>query len=188
MLKDCQANQEKTTTANYIDRNNNEKTLSWYQVPEEIKNLLMLAAENWEDTFESEKYVHQALAKTDSISGGLGPDSTDVMVAAYRYFFYRNNSLLALQIAVKIVENMKRSEKLPDDWEQLKPILVSRKEEPKIRLYLNAYSASGLVLAKLGEIKKAKEITSRVKEIDDKNEFGASLVLDILIRPAEEDE
>jgi tetratricopeptide (TPR) repeat protein len=188
VLKDCQVNQETTADTKQTDQNINEKTLSWYQVPEEIKELLILAAQNWENTAESEKYIHQALAKNDSISGSLGLDNTDVMVAAYRYFFYKNNSLLALQMAVKVVEKIKYSEKLPDDWEQLKPILVSRKEEPKIRLYLNAYAASGLVLAKLGEIEQAKEITSRVKEIDDKKEFGASTIFDILTRPPEEDE
>lgn len=188
MLKDYQANQEKTADAKYLNRNINEKRLSWYQVPEEIKTLLILATENWENTAESEKYVHQALAKTDSISGVLKLECIDVLVTAYRYFFYKNNSLIALRMALKVVEKINQSEKLPDDWEQLKPILVSRKEEPKIRLYLNASAASGLVLAKLGEIQKAKEVTSRVKEIDNRNEFGASTVFDILTRPAEEDE
>jgi hypothetical protein len=53
---------------------------------------------------------------------------------------------------------------------------------------LNAYAASGLVLAKLGEIDQAKEISIRVKEIDAKNDFGAGILLDILTRPAEEDD
>ena len=77
---------------------------------------------------------------------------------------------------------------MPDDWEQLKPILVNRKQDPQIRLYLNAYAASGLVLANLGEIEQAKEISTKVKEIDDKNDFGAGILLDILTRPAEEDD
>lgn len=51
---------------------------SWFQVPEEIKELLILAAEHWENTSESEKYMHQALAKTG--------DNLEVLVAAYRFF------------------------------------------------------------------------------------------------------
>ncbi|BAZ20449.1 hypothetical protein NIES4073_13250 [Kalymmatonema gypsitolerans NIES-4073] len=152
---------------------------SWFQVPDDIKQLLMLAAANWDNTSESEKYINQALAKTE--------DSTDVLVAAYRYFFYKNNYLMALQTAVKVIDRIKISEQLPDNWEQLKPILMSRKDEPKIRLYLNAYAASGLVLAKLGEIDKAKKISAQVKEIDDKNQFGAGFLYDILTRPSEEE-
>ncbi|MEB3180154.1 MAG: hypothetical protein VKL59_14130 [Nostocaceae cyanobacterium] len=157
-----------------------QETFSWFDVPEDVKRLLILAAENWENTAESEKYINQALAETG--------DNTDVFVAVYRYFYYKNNLPLALRTAEKVVEIIKNSEKFPDDWEQLKKTLVSRKEEPAIRLYLNAYAASGMVLAKLGEIEQAKEITTRVKEVDDKNEFGAALILDIITRPPDEED
>ena len=55
-------------------------------------------------------------------------------------------------------------------------------------MYLNAYAASGLVLAKLGKIEQAKEISIRMKGIDEKNDFGAGILLDILTRPPEEDD
>ena len=152
---------------------------SWFQIPEDIKKLLILAAENWENTLESEKYMNQALAITG--------ENTDVLVAAYRYFFYKNNYTMALQTANQVIDRIKLAEQFPTQWEQLKPILASRKDDYVIRLYLNAYAASGLVLAKLGEIEKAKEISVRVKEIDNKNEFGAKILYDILTRPKEED-
>ncbi|NMG20364.1 hypothetical protein [Brasilonema bromeliae] len=153
---------------------------SWFEVPDDIKQLLILAAEHWQNTEESEKYINQALAKT--------AESTEVLVAAYRYFFYKNNYHMALQTAIKVIEKIKFTEQLPDNWQQTKQILISRKEEANIRLYLNAYAASGLVLAKLGDIEKAKKISAQVKEVDDKNEFGASIVYNILTRPVEEDE
>ncbi|WP_026733089.1 hypothetical protein [Fischerella sp. PCC 9605] len=152
---------------------------SWFQVPEEIKRLLILAAENWENTSQSEKYMNQALAKTE--------DNTEVLVAAYRYFYYKNNYQMALKTAIKVIEKIKEAEKLPDNWEKLRAILTNRKEDPSIRLYINAYAASGLVLAKLGELEKAKEISTKVKGIDDTNDFGAGILLDILTRPPEEE-
>ncbi|MDH6099874.1 hypothetical protein NWP22_05130 [Anabaenopsis tanganyikae CS-531] len=153
---------------------------SWFQVPEDVKKLLLLAAQTWENTSESEKYIHQALAKSG--------ENTDILVSAYRFFYYKNNYPLALQIAVKVLDKIKATENLPDHWQQLLPILVKRQEEPQIRLYLNAYAASGLVLAKLGEIERAKEISTRVKQIDKSNDFGAGILLDILNRPDEEDD
>ncbi len=153
---------------------------SWFQVPEDIKKLLILAAQTWENTSESEKYIQQALAKTG--------DNTDVLVAAYRFFYYKNNYVLALQTASKVIDKIKEAEQFPDDWDHLKLILVNRQEEPQIRLYLNAYAASGLVLAKLGAIDQAKEVSNRVKEISDKYDFGAGILLDILTRPAEDDD
>lgn len=169
-MKDFPDNQKKTV----------ETKLSWYDVPQDIKELLLLAARNWENTTESEKYMNQVLAKAE--------DEPDVLISAYRYFFYKNNHQLALQMALRVIDKIKTSENFPDDWQRLKAILASRKDESKIRLYLNAYAASGLVRAKLGEIEKAKDIASKVKEIDDKNEFGASVVLDILTHPLEEDD
>ncbi|MEA5551754.1 hypothetical protein VB713_12305 [Anabaena cylindrica UHCC 0172] len=153
---------------------------SWFDVAEDVKELLILAAQTWENTEESTKYMQQALAKTG--------DNTDVLVAAYRYFYYKNNYVLALTTAEKITAKIKEIEKFPDNWEQLKPILVQRHEEPKIRLYLNAYAASGLVLAKLGKLEQAKEISTRVKGIDEKNDFGSGILLDILTRPPEDDD
>jgi tetratricopeptide (TPR) repeat protein len=159
---------------------NHTNKFSWFEVPEEVKELLILAAQNWEDTSTSEKYIQAALAMTG--------ENTDVLVSAYRFFFYKNNYFLALQITRQLLDKIKESEKFPDEWEALKPILVSRREEPPMRLYLNAYAATGLVLAKLGEIERAKEISLRVKEIDDKHDFGAGILLDVLTRPAEEDD
>ncbi|MDB9453534.1 hypothetical protein [Dolichospermum circinale] len=153
---------------------------SWFDVADDIKELLILAAATWENTEESTKYMQQALAKT--------ADNTDILVAAYRYFYYKNNYSLALTTAEKITAKIKAVENLSDNWEELKPILIQRQEEPQIRLYLNAYAASGLVLAKLGKIEEAKEISRRIKGIDDKNDFGAGILLDILTRPPETDD
>ncbi|MFQ4146443.1 hypothetical protein [Chlorogloeopsis sp. ULAP02] len=153
---------------------------SWFKVPENIKSLLILAAENWENSSVSENYINQALAKTG--------EQIDVLVAAYRYFYYKNNYSMALKIAIKVIDKIKKSENLPDNWEQLKPILANRKEDSEIRMYLNSCAASGLVLAKLGEIEKAKKICTQIKEIDDKHDFGAGLLFDILTRPPEDDD
>jgi tetratricopeptide (TPR) repeat protein len=154
--------------------------LSWFDVSDEIKELLILAAQTWENTEESTNYMQQALAKTG--------ENTDVLIAAYRYFYYKQKYSLALTTAEKITAKIKETENLPDNWEQLETILVQRKEEPQIRLFLNAYAASGLVLAKLGNLEKAKEISSKIKGIDEKNDFGSSILFDILTRPPEEDE
>ena len=157
-----------------------QPALSWYEVPESIKQLLLSAAENWEDTARSEQYLHQALAQADI--------PLDVLVAAYRYFFYKSNNQMALQMAQQVIDRVKVTEQLPDRWEDLKPILLTRKEEPNIRLFLNAYAASGFVYARLGELEQAKEITANVSEIDDRKEFGAAVVLDVLTRSPDEDD
>jgi hypothetical protein len=158
-----------------------EPTLSWYDLSDEVKRLLIAAANTWEDTAQSQDYMQQALA--------IAGQSLDVLVAAYRYFFYQHNDAAALQVvATQVVEQIRQSEGLPADWERLAPLLNCRKEEPNIRLYLNAYAASGLLLARLGALEAAKEITARISAIDDRREFGATTVLHILTHPADEED
>jgi tetratricopeptide (TPR) repeat protein len=157
-----------------------EFTPSWFDVSPEIKQLLLSASKNWDNTDESERYIHQALAES-------GDDLT-VWIAAYRYFFYKNNLPMALQVVRTVVDRLKESEQLPQDWEQIKSIVIKKKEDESIRLFLSAYAAMGLVLARLGDTDSAKEIASRIKEIDDKNEFGGSTVWNILHQPPDEDE
>ncbi|MFN7201473.1 MAG: hypothetical protein ACK5VD_04635 [Aphanizomenon sp.] len=153
---------------------------SWFNVADDVKELLILAVKTWENTEESTKYMQQALAKTG--------DNTDILVAAYRYFYYKNNYVFALTTAEKIIAKIREEENLPDNWQELQPILINRHEESQIRLFLTAYAASGLVLTKLGRIEQAKEISTRIKSIDEKNDFGAGILLDILTRPPEEND
>jgi hypothetical protein len=78
-------------------------SFSWFDVADDVKELLILAAQTWENTEESTKYMQQALVKTG--------DNTDVLVAAYRYFYYKNNYVLALTTAEKITAKIKKSGK-----------------------------------------------------------------------------
>ncbi len=157
-----------------------EPSLSWYDVPPEVKRLLLAAADSWEDTDRSQDYIQQAIANPDA--------SLDALVAAYRYFFYKHNDPLALQVALRVMQRVQQAENLPQDWTTLQPILIQRRDDAAIRLYINAYAASGLVKARLGALEEAKKITARVSEIDPKRESCAATVFDVLTRPDDEDD
>ena len=154
--------------------------ISWCDVEPEIKQLLLLASENWEYTGLAEKYIREALFKAGN--------NLDVLVGAYRFFFYKHQPATALSIAQQVLVAIATRENLPIDWSQLKPILITRKQEPNIRLYLNAYAAKGLILAQLGKIESAKAISERVREIDDSREFCATTVFEVITRSPDEDE
>ncbi len=159
---------------------NRTKHLSYFDAPEEIKQLLNLAILNWENP-QSQKYIQQALK--------LAPDSLDVAIAAYRYFFYKQQFPFALKAAETIVNRITKLENLPSDWKLLKPILLDRKNHNAfIRLYLNAYAGCGFVLAKLKQFDRAYQILSQVNEVDTLNEFGAKTMLDILKNPNDDEE
>lgn len=153
--------------------------LSWYPISEDIKGLLLSVSEHWHTPEIADQYMQQAIA--------LAGDHPDVLVSAYRYFFYTHNNRLALQVATKVLAMVQKREDLPTEWGQLKPILSDRLDEPNIRLYINAYAASGLIHARLGELAAAQQIAMRVSEIENRNEFGGKVVQNILEHGDEDD-
>ena len=153
---------------------------SWCDVEPEIKQLMLLASENWEYTGLAEKYIREALFKAGN--------NLDVLVGAYRFFFYKHQPAIALSIAQRVIKAIADRENLPQEWSKLKPILLRRKQEPNIRLYLNAYAATGLVLAQLGRLEEAKDISQQVKQIDDSSQFCANTVFEVITRSPDEDE
>jgi hypothetical protein len=154
--------------------------LSWYQVPDTVKQLLVQASAYWDQPELANEYMQEALERAG--------DHPDVLVSAYRYYFYTQNNTQALQMANRVLTTVRQTEALPTDWTQLKPVLSDRRDDPKIRLYINAYAASGLIQARLGAVEAAKEISTRVSELEHRNEFGGNVVRDILEHPDDEDE
>lgn len=163
-----------------LDRSKNPDGLSWYTVPNVVKQQLIQVSAHWDNPQIADRAMQQALE--------LAEDHPDVLVSAYRYFFYTHNNALALEMATRLLERVTRLESLPPDWTQRKPILLDRRDEPNIRLYLNAYAASGLICARLGQLETAKQIAAQVSEIETRNEFGGNVVHDILNHPDDEAE
>ncbi len=145
---------------------------SWYAAPEEIKQLLLAAVDTWEDTARSEQFILQALAHPQT--------DLDTLVSAYRYFFYKQKNAMARRLALQVMEEICLAEAWPQDWETLEPILSARLTEPVVRLYLSAYTALGMMLARWGAFQAAIEISDRVQRLDQNDEFGARVLLRIV--------
>ena len=155
-------------------------TVSWFNASADIQSLLMAAADCWQDTAKSQQYMEQAIAQAI--------DNPDVLIAAYRYFFYKSNSEMALWAAQKTMDYIRQTEALPEDWDELQSTLIARKAETMVRIYLHAYAASGLLLAKLGDVDGALAIATRIKAIDDQREFSGDLLHQILTTPLDDDD
>lgn len=155
------------------------KAPPWLSVSAASQTLLVAAANTWEDTSISENYIQQALAQPNV--------ELDVLVSAYRYYFYKNRDAQALEMANRVIDRIQQAERWPTDWDALMPILKSQLESAIARLYLNAYAASGLLLARLGHIQQAEIIAKQVQQIEAR-EFGADVLLTVLNPPPDEDE
>ena len=156
------------------------KRQSELAAPASSQELMAAAALAWEDDSAAEQYIQQALAQPDA--------ELDVLVSAYRYYFYKNNPAMALQMATEIRDRIHQTEQWSSDWETLKPTLLARvDEDPIVRLYLSAHAAVGLLQARLGQIEAAQTAATQVKQIEPKA-FGAEVLLNILNSPTEEED
>ncbi|WPM31481.1 hypothetical protein IAE16_06565 [Hydrogenobacter sp. T-2] len=147
-------------------------SFSWFEAPEHVKANLQRAVESWEDTEKSSQYVLKALEEDR--------DNLNVLVSAYRFFFYRQNYSMAIQVALKIMDMLRSKRNIPEEKREMLAYLRSNLEDYDIRLFINAYSAYAFMLMRLGSLEKATEILSLLKEIDEKGEFGISTMLGLI--------
>ena len=82
----------------------NTDKFSWFDVSDNVKSLLILATENYGNTIQADNYINQAIAKSKTKEEYL-----DVLVAAYRYFYYKNNYSMALQLTNQLIDKIKEN-------------------------------------------------------------------------------
>lgn len=159
-----------------------ENIFSWFEAPAYVKDLLYQAVLHWEDTPLSREYIMMALDKSD--------DDINVLTAAYRFFFYKQDYSMALQLALKVMEKVRSAKGLPEFYKtgELFKALRENIEDYDVRMFINAYAAYAFILLKLGNIEKATEILEFLRYIDVNGEFGVPIMLDIISKPQEEED
>jgi hypothetical protein len=111
----------------------------------------------------------------------------EVLISAYRYYFYKSNVTKALEIVLAVCDRLRQAEQWPTHWDDLQPLLQAQLEWPTTRLYVSAYAASGMLYARLGQIHIAQTIAEQIQQLQAK-EFGADVLLGILTAPLDDDE
>ncbi len=159
-----------------------ENMFSWFKVPSSVKDLLYKAVLHWEDTPLSKSYIMQALENAD--------DDVNVLTAAYRFFFYKQDYNMALQLALKVMEKVRSTKDLPESYKkgELFRALVDHIEDYDVRMFINAYAAYAFILLRLGNIDKATEILEFLKYVDINDEFGVPVMLDIISKQKEDED
>ena len=168
------------STASPQPSSSRDRGTSWYAVPAEIKQALARIATCWDRPELGDRDMLRLLADA--------PRYPEIWVSAYRYFFYSHNTILALEVITQLLEWIRQTESLPDDWDKLYPMLCERRDDPNIRLYINAYAASGLIQARLGNVEQAQQIAKHISPIEHGNEFGGTVIQTILLHSNEEDD
>lgn len=137
-------------------------------VSAEVEGLLRSASEGY-----SEGKAEQDLFRAYF----LEPEHLTVLVALYRYFYYRHRFEDALRVADRAIRVTADKLRLPHDWRALTPdqlghgVMVSMS---LTRFLLLALKGSGFILLRMGDPVGALERLQKIIEMDSSDRLGAT--------------
>lgn len=115
----------------------------------------------------------------------LEPEHLTVLVALYRYFYYKQRLEDALIVGERALEVSARLLGLRSSWKDLtinelgQGVMVSM---GLTRFYLHSLKAVGFILLRLKRITESLERLNKLKELDTSDQFGARPLIDIAIK------
>lgn len=112
----------------------------------------------------------------------LEPEHPVVLVALYRYYYYRHQLRDALLVAEKVLQVLAKRLDLPKDWRDLdesrigEGVLISM---TLLRFYMLALKGAGYMELRLGEHEAAMARLEKVAELDANDRLGTKALLSL---------
>lgn len=144
------------------------------ELTDEVRQLLDDAAESYGNEERAELLLQQAMIKA--------PKSLTVMVALYRFYFYRHRLDETLEVAARAMRLSGSALGLNCDWPELKLKDFDRQAAGKVttgRFYLFALKGAGYINMRLGELELGTAQLRKVSELDPEDRLGASVLLKV---------
>ena len=139
----------------------------------EVEDLLQRAGEMYGDG-KAEQPLEQAL--------GLAPESLNVLVAVYRFYYYQHRLEDALNIANVALSVTAQRLNIPLDWKLLNMAHVSQAGPVAmalVRFHLLSLKAKAYLQLRLGQMAEGRAILVKLLELDSHNRLGAKQLLDM---------
>ena len=112
----------------------------------------------------------------------ISPEHLTVMVALYRYHFYRHQHAEALSVATQVLEIVARRLNFAADWRDVTADDITRavsRSGELVRFYLHALKGAGYLLLRLDEPSRGLERLDKVAALDPKDRIGAAALADV---------
>ena len=143
-------------------------------LPPEVEALLQRAGELYGDG-EAEPPLLEAAR--------LAPESLNVLVAMYRYYYYQHQLEDALTIARLALSVTARRLDLPQDWNLLTVGQIGRAgpaDMALVRFHLLSLKALAYLQLRLGRPAEGRAILEKLLELDSHNRLGAKQLLEVV--------
>ncbi len=145
-----------------------------------VQQLIAQAATLWQQPQQAEALLRQAAE--------LAPNDLDVLIARYRFYFYRTQLHEAVQVAEECLDRLSQQLQLPTDWRQLAApngVDFSDLERPDLRCYLFSLKAWGYLKLRLGELDAGRVALDQVRCLDPHDRIGSGVLIGVLDAPPE---
>jgi tetratricopeptide (TPR) repeat protein len=151
-------------------------------LPEQAELHLRLAGLSYAQDDVAESHLFQAQA--------LAPGHAAVLIALYRFYFYKGRLTDALLVAKRCLGKAARDNQLDEDWRgvQREDAEFSSYDAILPRFYLFTLKAYGYLQMRLGRLEESGTALRKMLELDPSDKLNASLLLEVLSRHGREDE
>ncbi len=151
-------------------------------LPEQVEQHLRLAGLNYQHDVVAERHLFQAQA--------LAPGHAAVLIALYRFYFYKGRLADALDVAERCLAKAARDNRLNEDWRHVRRGDAEFGSYDAIlpRFYLFTLKAWGYLQMRLGRLEESHAALTKMLELDPSDKLNATVLLKVLARHGQEDE
>lgn len=142
---------------------------------------LQKAAERYHLTDIAETHLHAAAE--------LAPDHAAVLIALYRFYFYKGRLVDALDVARACVVKALRENLLGDDWRKVHADDADFSDWGALlpRFFLFSLKGYAYLNLRLGALAEGRLAAEKLLALDPRDRIGAKLLIDVLDRQEQPD-
>ena len=120
----------------------------------------------------------------------IAPDHAAVLIAFYRFYFYKGRLFDALQIARACIAKAMRENLLGDDWRNVKADDASFGEWDALvpRFFLFSLKGYAYLSMRIGQFEEGRKAAEKLLELDPRDRIGARVLIDVLDRMGQDDD
>jgi tetratricopeptide (TPR) repeat protein len=120
----------------------------------------------------------------------LAPDHAAVLIAFYRFYFYKGRHFKALQISRMCIAKALRENVLSEDWHDVQPDDAPFGEWDALipRFFLFSLKGYAYLNMRLGYFAEGRSAATKLLELDPRDRIGAQVLIDVLDRMEFDDE
>jgi hypothetical protein len=150
-------------------------------LPSEAERALRLAGLAWQREMEAEAHLARAAE--------LAPDHLAVLIAHYRYHFYKHHYDRAERFARRCLDAVATEIGIPCELEAVRSDHADfMGDDPLVRFWLFAMQAYGYVLLRLGQEARGKAVLEKVTTLDALDKTKTRVLLQVMAQAGTDDE